>query len=296
MNEPRAIVFGALGLVGQYMTRRLDRTHRVVRSDRQCPPGDDVRALDITDHAGVSTFIDEVDPDLVINAVNLAGGVDFCETNKVKAKEIHFDVTVNLVRGCLRNDAALVFMSTDYLFDGKDGPYREEAEPNPLNTYGLLKLMAEEYIRGRLDDHIIVRTTNIYGHDPDSRTPNFVTALSRKLSKGEEVKVPVDQFGNPTLVDNLADAICDLYEQGRRGVYNIVGPDSMNRFEWATAVAKAFDFDVDLIKPAETTHLAQIAKRPLYSGFVLDKAKADLRVELVGLEAGLEIVKSHGRS
>ena len=296
MDQPTAIVFGALGLVGQYAARRLDHSHRIVRSDRWSPPGSEIREFDIMDHESVSALIDEVGPDLVINAVNLAGGVDFCETNKVKAKEIHFDVTVNLARGCLRNNAVLVFMSTDYIFDGEGGPYREEDEPNPLNTYGLLKLMAEEYIRSRLERHIIVRTTNIYGHDPESKTPNFVTALSRKLEKGEEVKVAVDQLGNPTLVDNLVDAICDIYEQGRWGVYNIVGPDAMNRYEWATAVADAFGFDKNLIKAVETKDLTQIANRPLRSGLVLDKTKATLRIDLVGLTAGLEILKSHADS
>ncbi|MFC1888811.1 SDR family oxidoreductase [Thermodesulfobacteriota bacterium] len=293
MGKPKAIVFGALGLVGQYMAACLEDSYHVVRSDRRGREGEDVLELDITDHESVSSLIDEIGPDLVVNAVNLAGGVDFCETDKVKAKVYHFDVVVNLARGCRRNDATLVFMSTDYIFDGTAGPYSEEAEPNPLNTYGLLKLMSEEYIRRCLESHLIVRTTNIYGYDPESPTPNFVTSLLRRLSKGEGVSVPVDQYGNPTLVNNLVEAICDLLDQGKTGVYNIVGPDWVNRLEWAKAIADIFGFDGDLASGVETKDLTQAAFRPLRSGFVLDKVMADLRVELVGLKAGLEAVKSH---
>ena len=291
MDDARAIVFGAQGLIGQYMMRRFAGSWSAVGADRRSGDRHDSREVDFTDHAEVSRLVDDVRPSVVVNAVNLAGGVDFCEQHKIEAKRYHFDAVVNLAQCCARNRATLVFISTDYVFDGKEGPYSEDAEPDPLNTYGLLKLMAEEYIQRNLDRHLIVRTTNVYGYDPDSETPNFVTAMLRRIRGGEAIRAPVDQYGNPTLVDNLVDAIFDLLEQQRSGRYNIAGSDWVNRYEWVRVIAEVFELDQSKIGPMETENLSQIASRPLRSGFVLDKARQDLRIDLVGLKDGLRAVK-----
>ena len=194
---------------------------------------------------------------------------------------------VQLAELCAEGGATFVFFSTDYVFDGTAGPYGEEDEPNPLNTYGLLKLMADEQIGRILGSHLIVRTTNVYGYDPESKTANYIQRLYGELAAGKRSRAAVDQYGNPTLASNLVEAALDLVDQGVTGLFNIVGRDRANRLEWARAAAEVFGFDPNLIEPMETDNLAQKAPRPLDSGLRIDKVLKYLRVPILGMREGL---------
>lgn len=296
MDKPRALIFGASGLVGQYMIKSLEEKFSITGTDNKFDTENDLIKLDFTDFDEVTKLFDLLKPALAVNAVNLAGGVDFCEKEKILAKKYHFDAIVNMCENCKSHDSAFVFISTDYVFDGKNGPYSEDSEPNPLNLYGLLKLMAEEAVARTLIKYLVVRTTNVYGYDPKSKTPNYVTSLLRKLSAGEKVKAPFDQFGNPVLADNLSDAIADLLDQEKYGLYNIAGPDRISRFDWAKLIAETFNQDAFLIEPVPTSIFTLAAPRPLESGFILDKAISDLRIDLVPVASGLDKVKSQMRA
>jgi len=292
MDKPKALIFGASGLVGQYIAKSLKDKFSITGTDNKFDSEDDLTKLDFTDFNKVTKLFNRLKPDLVVNAVNLAGGVDFCEKEKLLAKKYHFDAIVNMCENCRRHDSVFVFISTDYVFDGKAGPYSEDSDPNPLNLYGLLKLMAEEAVARMMTRYLIVRTTNVYGYDPDSQTPNYVTSVIRKLSVEETIRAPFDQLGNPVLAGNLSDAIADLLDQEKYGLYNIAGPDRINRYEWAKMIAQTFGFDTSLIEAVPTSVFTLTAPRPLESGFLLDKVQAELRIDLVPVAQGLARVKS----
>src|SRR5262249_10883804 len=152
----------------------------------------------------------EAAPSLVIHCANLAGGVDFCETNPDAATAFHLGGAKNLAAWCRGAAARLVFVSTDYVFDGARPPYREDDQTGPLNRYGRLKLEGERWIAAQLPSWAIARTTNVFGWDPDTVTPNFLMQLHRALAAGKTFNAPSFLSGNPTYVEDLAAALVEL--------------------------------------------------------------------------------------
>jgi dTDP-4-dehydrorhamnose reductase len=286
-KKEKALIIGASGLIGQYARKKFSESYEVIGTYYKNPK-EGLIQLDYTNGKKVKEWVEKIEPVIIFNAVNLAGGVDYCELNKVKAKVWHYDSVVNLVDICKEKNIYFIFISTDYIFDGKNGPYTEEDEPNPLNTYGLLKLMAEEYIQKHLNRYLIARTTNVYGWDPESETKNFVMNLIDKLKTGEEIIVPFDQYGNPTFVNNLIDIICELSQIGKNEIYNIAGPEIINRFEWVQIITRIFNFKNTEVKGISTQELYSEVNRPLFSGFILEKIKKISEIPLMSVVEGLK--------
>jgi dTDP-4-dehydrorhamnose reductase len=158
----------------------------------------------------------------------------------------------------------MVFLSSDYVFDGRSGPFDEGASTSPLNVYGRLKLAAEGAVQRISPRALIVRTTNVYGFDP--RSMNYMMRVLATLRRGEPVTVAVDQRGTPTFVDDLCGIIRDLILAGVTGIVHVAGPEWMNRVTWARALAVEWGFDPLLVRGAPTSKLRQAARRPLAAG------------------------------
>lgn len=163
----------------------------------------------------------------------------------------------------------IIFFSTDYLFDGKSGPYSEDAEPNPLNVYGRHKLECEKAIISSGLDFLIIRTTGIFGWEKQRK--NFMYRVIDTLSRGEELVVPNDQFANPTYVKDLVSATLFLLNHNHSGIFNIAGPEVMERETLAKRIAKFYKLNEKLIRGESTSYFKLIANRPLKSGLKLDK-------------------------
>jgi len=191
----QAVVIGANGLVGASVARSLtDKGIRWVGTYNRRPK-EGLLKLDITSAGDVKLFLSKYSPQVVFHCANLAGGVDFCEHNPKLAVAFHLDAT-RQVAGCSSSAGAVfVFLSTDYVFDGGKGPYKEDDKPNPLNLYGKLKLDAENWIRDDLSKFLIVRTTNVYGWDPDTVTPNYMMSLYRTLKEKKNFNAPSFLWG-----------------------------------------------------------------------------------------------------
>jgi dTDP-4-dehydrorhamnose reductase len=228
----KVLVTGATGFIGKNIVKNFSTEFETIGTFYSKKKKNHI-FLDITDPEGVSMVFGEVKPEVVIHSAALPN-VNYCETNKLLAKKINFTGSKNILNSCKSHGAKLIFISTDYIFDGEEGPYTEEAETNPLNYYGKLKLETELEIRGILKDYLIIRTTNVYGYDPESK--NFVMFVIENLKEGKNVIVPNDQFGNPTYVEDLSKAILELVLKGKVGVYNVAGPDNINRVEFAKII------------------------------------------------------------
>lgn len=211
--------------------------------------------------------------------------VDSCEIDARQAYEVNVFGTGHVVDAADAVGATVVYFSTDYVFDGREGPYTESASPNPLSQYGAQKLVAESRVQHAVGGALIVRTTVVYGFEPQSK--NFVARLLGDLRRGERVTVPSDQIGTPTHAPDLAEAVIDLMMAGARGVVNVAGNETVARDEFAREVARVFGEDPALVCPALTAELGQPAPRPLRAGLRVDYAERLLGRELPGYRAGL---------
>lgn len=279
----RIMVTGASGFIGRAMLGMLSR--HTVRGLCFAHPEPGLVSVDFRDRGALGAAVKGFGPDWVVHCA-ARPSVDWCEENPEAARALNLDPTVALVDECARLGAGLAFLSTDYVFDGESGPYGEADLARPINTYGRLKLSGEKVIRDRLDRHLIARTTNVYGYDP--RSKNFLMAVLPRAARGETVAVAEDQFGTPTLVTDLCEALIALIEAGESGTFNVVGSEQADRLTWARAAALAFGIDPGRFVGRSTASLGQAASRPLRSGLRSDRLQGALGRPLHGVEDGLD--------
>jgi len=245
--------------------------------------------LDIGIKSDVITLIRKVSPDVVVHTVGVAS-VDFCETHPDEARRIHVEGTRNIAQGCREADSKLIYMSTDYVFDGETGRYTEDDTPNPISVYAETKLEAEKVVMNAGVPYGIVRPAVIYGWHPKSRFLNWILG---KLVEKKSVPAFIDQYSCPSLVYNICGAILELAESDRVGIYHTVGSDCVNRFEFAKKVAEIFGYDGGLIEPVKSESVKQVAKRPKRLCLDNSKVQRDLKVRFLGIEDGLAETKNH---
>jgi dTDP-4-dehydrorhamnose reductase len=293
----RVLITGANGLLAQKLVELLYRcgTYEVLLTSRQelSVFNEETfkhRTLDIISKREVRSVIDEFEPEVIINAAAMTN-VDLCETERAQAWQSNAAGVENLVYASKLVGAKFIQISTDYVFDGKNGPYDEYEKPNPINYYGKTKLAAENIVRSSGVPYAIVRTLFLYGAGVLSRA-NVALRILESLVEGQQYKVADDQFSNPTLVDDVAFGVLKILEMNCTGIFHIAGPKLMSKAEFALKVAKSFDFDKKLIVPVKTAALKQAAVRPLRSGFITLKAETTLGLKTTSIEQGLLVLKS----
>ena len=283
MLPPRILITGANGLVGQALVRRL------------CAwPGADVLAtgrqpesyvasfsggytpLDVLDPDAVERVMQDFAPSVVLHAAALSQ-VEACEADKQLTWALNVDATAGLAAACHRHGARLVLLSTDFVFDGRSGPYAEDDRPFPINAYGRSKLAAENALRlSRLTEWAVARTTLVYDQPEGDARLNLVTWLARELAAGRPVRVASDQTRTPTYAPDLAEGIERVLRLGRLGTYHLAGRESLSILDIARAVADVFGLDKRLITPAATAELHPGAPRPLAGGLLILRAESEL--------------------
>lgn len=273
----KILVVGASGMVGWNCVQVAQSLgHETLGTFHTFPlPGLVPLALD--SEPAVSAMLAHFKPDAVLCCASWSW-VDGCEGDPAKAFLRNRDEPLLLAEAARDHGARFVYFSTSYVFDGKDGPYSEEAAPNPIGVYGRSKLEAENAVAGAAGGGaLIVRTMGVYGEEPQRK--NFVYQVLRNLREGRRMKVPSDQFGNATHAAGLATGVVRLLEGGHRGIWNIAGPDPcLCRRDFALRIAREYSLDPALFDFLPTAELHQPAPRPLQGGLKPDKA-----VEKLGL-------------
>ena len=286
-----SIVIGANGLIGRRLLRLLKERGISSTGTYNKRPETGLIPLDITDTASLVSIIKGLSPKNIYLCANLAGGVNYCEMNPAQARKFYYDATVSIGQECARTGSSFVFVSTDYVFDGTKGPYREEDAVNPLNIYGRLKSDAEEWIRKNLKDYIIARTTNVFGWDPETATPNYVMNLYRTVKKGEVFNAPSYLWGNPTYAEDLAAALAELSGAGASGTFHVVGSSFVDRYDWALKACDILALDRSLIKESAEPP-AGMVPRPLRPRMDTSKFTGKYKTALHGVTDGLELMKA----
>lgn len=243
--------------------------------------------LDIRDATAVADLFNSLLPNIVL----LPGGmtnVDQCELNKELTHAINVVGTKNVVDACKKQGCKLVFYSTDYVFSGKQGNYREDDLPDPVGYYGVTKVEGEEFVK-QLSNALICRVALLYGNSFVKKMP-FVTWAIRELQAGKSIKAFTDQAGSPTLIDDIAAATAVLLDKKCFGTFHVAGPDCLTRYEMALQIAAVFGFDKKLIIPCTSKDIVQAAKRPANGSLCTEKLKKE-GVILHTFREGLEILK-----
>lgn len=294
----RILITGSNGLLGQKLIAALrnevtvDLLATSRGGDRSPDPlGSRYRALDITDQGEVDAVFDGFRPEVVVHTAAMTN-VDACELDPVACQLQNVTATAHLVRAAERHGSHFIHLSTDFIFDGGNGPYREEDEPAPLSVYGQSKLDAERIvIDSRLSRWAIARTIIVYGIADGLSRSNVVLWAKGALEKGQPIKVVDDQWRMPTLAEDLADGCIRIAKQGATGIYHLSGPDGMSILELVERVGAFFQLDTSVVTAVKSDSLGQPAKRPPRTGFILDKARTDLGYAPRGFEAGLEVLR-----
>ena len=297
MGIQRVLIIGSNGLLGQKVTDLLLRgsAYNITLASKSEKPIGDVgptqyMATDITSRKDVKHAVFSCEPDVIINAAAMTD-VDACEKERELAWKINVDGVQNIIEAARKNEAKIIHVSTDYVFNGKAGPYGENDHPEPLNYYGRSKLASENELRASGLDYCIARTMVLYGYAHGVKS-NFALWLIQNLEKKLPIRVVNDQYGNPTLADDLAHGIMSVLELGRSGIYHIAGREIISRHEFAVRLARVFGFDSALIVPVKTSDLRQLAVRPLKSGLVTLKAEVELGIKPSTVEEGVTVLKS----
>jgi dTDP-4-dehydrorhamnose reductase len=279
----RVLITGANGLLGQALVRQMSAwpEYDVLATARDRAPryrdsSCGYLPLDITQAGDVRRAFLDFTPDVVINCAAVTQ-VDDCESSRELCWKVNVDAVETLAKNCLATGARLIQVSTDFVFDGEDGPYRESDRPEPVNFYGKSKLAAENMVRGAgLDQWAIARTVLVYGTAHGMTRSNIVLWIVDKLQKGEKIKVVTDQFRSPTYVEDLATGIERIVRFKKSGLYHLSGREYLSIYDFAQLVARTFDLDASLIEPTDRTAFSQNAERPPRTGFIILKAETEL--------------------
>lgn len=249
----------------------------------------DFEFLDLNDSSSIKEVFNKIHPEVVIITAALTN-VEYCETNREETYKINVSGIENIIKVAQKYSCKVIYISTEYVFDGENGPYDEEDSTNPINYYGETKLLAEKAIQKQIKDYLIIRTTVVYGWNIDSK--NFIMQLIQNLSENKIMKVPNDQISSPTYCPNLSEMIKECCDKKIYGVLNLVGKDIMDRYSFAIKSAEILNLKKELLIPVKTEILGQVARRPLNAGLKVDKVYEMLENKPLGVMESLAEIKN----
>jgi dTDP-4-dehydrorhamnose reductase len=286
----RITVTGANGLVGSRLCHLLvvegHTVTAVARGSRRAAGSYEYVECNLADDGETARVLAASRPEAIVHAASMTE-VDACERDPEAAFAGNVTAAANVARQARALGAHLIHVSTDYVFDGQDGPYDEEARPAPIGTYARTKWLGEEAVRLLAGSWAIARTAVVYGYPP-SRRPNFGSWLVDTLRKQEPVRLFEDQWVSPSLALNVAEMLGELAERRLPGIWNVAGAEVVNRMQFGVTLCEEFGLDRSLLHPVRLADAGLASPRPPRSGLKVQKALAGLRSRPLGLRASLE--------
>lgn len=296
----KILITGSNGLLGQKIVyaclgQYLNKVELVAtaRGDNRliAQNGYTYHSMDISSKTDILAVIEKFQPEVVIHAAAMTN-VDACETDKENCLINNVHAVEFIVEACNKVKAHLVHVSTDFIFDGLNGPYTEDAVPNPISYYGWSKAEAEKIVKEKSHSWAILRTILVYGVADHMSRSNVVLWAKGALEKGNPINVVDDQYRMPTLAEDLAEGCLLTAIKKEKGIFNISGPDYMNIFELVNRVADYFGLDKSIVHRTDSSGLNQPAKRPPRTGFDLSKSRSILGYRPRSFEEGLAILET----
>tara|TARA_B100000212_G_scaffold82915_1_gene59906 strand:+ start:61 stop:930 length:870 start_codon:yes stop_codon:yes gene_type:complete len=286
----RILITGAFGQLGHSLQSVLSKksNYELVCTGRKIKKSQEGIPLDIRNQVALKEIINTTAPDILINLAAMTN-VDACELNPKLAGEIN---VAGLEHICNSFKGKIIHLSTDYVFDGTSGPYKEDDPLNPISIYGKTKLASEHILLEEDTKHLVIRGNVLYDYSPHT-SASFLNWVVSSLKGNQEIKVVEDQFNNPTWTRSMSDIIELSIENDLEGIIHWGDSEHISRFEFAKLIAKKFSLNDSLIKPVLTSELNQPARRPLQSGLSTEKLVNMLDIIPPSIEDCLdEIIKT----
>lgn len=297
--KKKVLITGSNGLLGQKLSHLLVHnaaidlvaTSRGENKLAQILPELPFISLDVTDAGQVEEVIAGERPTHIIHTAAMTN-VDACEEDQAGCWQVNVTAVQHLVKACEQYQVHLIHLSTDFVFDGEEGPYDEEARPNPISYYGQSKLAAEELIRKSTCKWAILRTVLVYGVVHAYGRSNIVLWVKQNLEAHKPIQVVNDQFRTPTLAEDLAMGCWLAVSHDAEGLYHLSGKDLLTPYDMALLVAEYFRLDASLIREVDASTFTQKARRPLRTGFDIGKAEQELGFAPHTFLEGIAVVAS----
>ena len=293
----RILLTGSNGLLGQkivYASLKRNDIQLLATSKGEnrlhSKAGYHYASMDITNADEVTAIVENFKPHCIINTAAMTN-VDACEKDQENCWKMNVEAVKTMTELCQRHNIHFIHLSTDFVFDGEKGNYSEEDVPNPLSHYARSKYESEKVVQQAKIDAAVLRTIIIYGVVDDKQRSNVVIWTINSLRQQKDINVISDQIRSPTLAEDLADACVQAALKRATGIYHVSGSETISILDMVNRTADFFQLDKKYIHPITTAQLNQPAKRPLLTGFNIDKAKRELNFRPHTLLQGLEIVK-----
>ena len=292
----KILITGSNGLLGQKLVKQLlNKNISFLASSKgenrnpQCPNAHYVQ-MDITKPSQVSAIFQEYLPSAVIHTAAITN-VDYCESNISECKEVNVAATNILFHAAQSINAQLIALSTDFVFDGVRGNYKETDAPNPLSVYAKSKLAAEQLLQvSNYKNWAIVRTIIVFGEGSNLSRSNIVLWAKEALASGKELNIIDDQFRAPTWADDLAWACIRIAMMKKKGMFHISGPETFSIYDLVLRVAKSCGLETESLNKTTSESLNQAAKRPPKTGFDLTKARKEIGYNPMSFEESLKLL------
>jgi dTDP-4-dehydrorhamnose reductase len=287
----RILITGASGQLGNSVLNQLNGKYELLATDINTNNSENMgipfAVLDIADSEQIKSVLLKFTPDVIINLAAFTN-VDGCDLNPEKAYLLN---TKSVEMLSTNFNGQFIQISTDYIFDGHNGPYGENDPISPISEYGKTKLKAEKILQDNNINRCILRTNVLFDYFRETEA-SFIKWIIDSLKSKKSINVVDDQWNNPTWTQNLAEIIELVIDRNVKGIYNYGGKDYLNRFEFAKVISDIFNLDKTLISPISTKSLNQVAPRPLKGGLKTEKIEKDFDIQCIDLKTSLSMIKS----
>ena len=287
MVKLKFLVTGSAGQVGQQVVKDLSKSNQVFSCYNESKPeyGDSVK-MDLKNYEMVSSVLTEIKPDVVIH-LGAMTGVDICEKEKTSASEINTKATEIIAKECSKLNSFLVYVSTDYVFDGNFGMYKEDDVANPLGFYGKSKLEGEKAVQNFSTNWCIARTSTPFGLHPTKKS--FPMWVIENLQKQKQIDVLIDQFTSPTYIPNLSRMLIEISERRITGIIHAAGASKISRYQMASMVSDKLNLDGTLLKQISMNKMKWVAQRPKDSSLDVSRASSILNEKPQKIDQSLNL-------
>ena len=287
MVKLKFLVTGSAGLVGQQVVKYLSKSNQVFSCYNESKPeyGDSVK-MDLKNYEMVSSILTEIKPDVVIH-LGAMTGVDLCEKEKTSASEINTKATEIIAKECSKLNSFLVYVSTDYVFDGNFGMYKEDDVANPLGFYGKSKLEGEKAVQNFSTNWCVARTSTPFGLHPTKKS--FPMWVIENLQKQKQIDVLIDQFTSPTYIPNLSRMLIEISERRITGIIHAAGASKISRYQMASMVSDKLNLDGTLLKQISMNKMKWVAQRPKDSSLDVSRASSILNEKPQKIDQSLNL-------
>jgi dTDP-4-dehydrorhamnose reductase len=294
----KILITGANGMLGSTLTEQLLKTnHQILATGKGISRCNHLKfnkisryaTLDILNSNDIKDTVAKFQPGAIIHAAAMTQ-VDDCEQDKELCYSINTTASKQLMAEAQKCGASFYYVSTDFVFSGEDGPYKETDKTGPVNYYGESKLDTEDALKASGINWCIIRTVLLYGKTDHISRSNFIYWVRDNLQAQKPIKVVNDQIRTPTYIQDLAAGIIKAVELQARGIYHISGNDTLTPYEMAIQVADCLNLDKQLISPVDASTFTQVGRRPQKTGFYINKATEDLGYQPTEFKKALKII------